>query len=180
ITRMPSSGPVTLTVSNPRSQWSCPPKSIPRSSPCPSGGRCPQRSCHPVSIPPSSPCPSGGRCPQRSCPPVSIPPSLRSCPPTRVRDYPDRLAQRAALGRSGVVVVGAGDFVHLLIGMPDRLEQPAGMAGCAGVVGKVTDHQGGHRDIGSTLHGVTVGVVVAPLGQPAAQGAEPGEPDRAV
>ena len=93
---------------------------------------------------------------------------------------PDGLAQRAALVGSGVVVVGAGDLVHLLVRMPDGLEQPAGVAGRAGVVGEVADHQGGHRDVGSALHRVAVGVVVAPLRQPAAQRAEPGEADRAV
>ena len=66
-----------------------------------------------------------------------------------VRADADGLAQRAALVRSGVVVVGAGDLVHLLVRMPDRLEQPAGVAGRAGVVGQVADDQGGHRDVGA-------------------------------
>ena len=96
-----------------------------------------------------------------------------------VRADADGLAQRAALVRTGVVVVGAGDLVHLLVRMPDRLEQPAGVAGSARVVGEVADHQCGHRDVGPGLDGVAVGVVVAPLRQPAAQRAEPGQPDGA-
>ena len=97
-----------------------------------------------------------------------------------VRADTDGLAQRPALVGSGVVVVGAGDFVHLLVRMPDRLEQPVGVAGRAGVIGQVADHQRGHCDVGAARDGVTVGVVVAPLRQPAAQGAEPGQPDGAV
>ena len=91
----------------------------------------------------------------------------------------DRLAQRLALVGSGVVVVGAGDLVHLLVGMSDGLEQPAGVAGRAGVVGAVADHQRRHRDVAAALHAVAVGVVVAPLRQPAAQRAEPRQSDRA-
>ncbi len=64
--------------------------------------------------------------------------------------------------------------------MPDRLEQPVGVAGCAGVICAVADHQRGHRDVGTALDRVTVGVVVAPLGQPAAQRAEPGQADGPV
>ena len=122
--------------------------------------------------------------------PTSITRMPSSGPVTRHRANPcrcsqsvhdaDRLAQRAALVRSGVVVVGAGDLVHLLIRMPDGFEEPAGVAGRAGVVGEVADHQRGHRDIRSGFDGVAVGVVVAPLRQPAAQRAEPGEADRAV
>lgn len=77
-------------------------------------------------------------------------------------------------------MVGAGDLVHLLVRMPDGLEQTPGVAGCAGVVGEVADHQRGHRDVGTGLDRVTVGVVVAPLRQPAAQRAEPRQADGGV
>ena len=96
-----------------------------------------------------------------------------------VGDDGDGLAQFVALIGPGVIVCGAVDFVHLLVGMADRLEQPPGVAGCAGVVGEVADHQRRHRDVAPALHPVAVRVVVAPLREPAAQRAEPGQPDRA-
>ena len=92
----------------------------------------------------------------------------------------NRLAQRAALVWSGVVVVGTGDFVHLLVRMPDCAEQPLCVAGCARIVGQVSDDQSGHRDVGAGTDCVPVGVVVAPLRQPTAQRAESGQPDGAV
>src|SRR5690625_2673220 len=80
-----------------------------------------------------------------------------------VGDDADRLPKGVALVRADVIVVGAGDLVHLLVRVPDRLEEPAGVARGAGVVGHVADHQGGHGDVGAAVHAVTVGVVVAPL-----------------
>ena len=62
-----------------------------------------------------------------------------------VRADTDGLAQGAALVGARVVVIGTGNFVHLLVGMPDRLEQPAGVAGRARVIGQVADHRRGHR-----------------------------------
>ena len=96
-----------------------------------------------------------------------------------VGDDVDGLAQLVALVGARVIVCGAGDFVHLLVGVPDRLEEPSGVAGRAGVVGQVTDHQRRDRDVAPAGHPVAAGVVVAPLRQPAAQRAEAGQPDRA-
>src|SRR5690625_3580170 len=64
-----------------------------------------------------------------------------------VGDDADRLPKGVALVRADVIVVGAGDLVHLLVRVPDRLEEPAGVARGAGVVGHVADHQGGHGDV---------------------------------
>src|SRR5690625_4148470 len=54
-----------------------------------------------------------------------------------VGDDADRLPKGVALVRADVIVVGAGDLVHLLVRVPDRLEEPAGVARGAGVVGHV-------------------------------------------
>ena len=96
-----------------------------------------------------------------------------------VGDDLDGVAQLVALIRSGVIVGGAGDFVHLFVGMADRLEQPPGVAGCAGVVGQVADHQRRNRDVRPAAHRIAASVVIAPLRQPAAQRREAGQPDRA-
>ena len=70
--------------------------------------------------------------------------------------------------------------MHLLVRMSDGLKQSAGVARCAGIIGEVTDHQGWHRDIAAAGHAVTAGIVVAPLRQPTAQRAEPGQADGRV
>ena len=97
-----------------------------------------------------------------------------------VRADSDGLAQRVALVGARVIVVGPGDFVHLLVRMADGLEEPPGVARRARVVGQVADHQRRHRDVGPAVDRVAVGVVVAPLREPAAQRAEPRQSDGAV
>ena len=94
-----------------------------------------------------------------------------------IGDHTDGLLQRLALIRSGVIVVGTRDLVHLLIGMSDGLEQPSGVAWRAGVIGEVADHQGGHGDVVPAGHAITAGFVITPLGQPTAQRAVPGQTD---
>src|ERR1700712_3389520 len=83
-----------------------------------------------------------------------------------IRAHADGLTQSVALVGTGVVVVRTGNLLHLLVGVTDRFEQPAGVTRCAGVIREITDNQRGYCDIGSTVHRVTVGVVETPLRQP--------------
>ncbi len=69
-------------------------------------------------------------------------------------------------------MIGARDLVHLLVRIPDGLEQPPSVARCAGIIGEVADHQSRHRDVARTCHSIAAGIVVTPLRQPTAKRAE--------
>ena len=75
-------------------------------------------------------------------------------------------------------MAGALDRVHLLAAVRDRVEEALCVARCAGVVGAVPHHERGDVRVGPVHHAVRVGAVEAPLGEPAAQRREAGQPHR--